>query len=89
MEFEEVNNFIKSNGGERSSLEIESVMGNPYHSLIIHQPVTRKPTLSNFVSRLKQQSSKTRFVEKYKKLSNVSDTDDEIIPDDGTYNVCL
>lgn len=72
---------------------------NPYNSLIrnynqsthqsTHQSITRKPTLANFVNRLKQQSSRTRFVREYKRMASVLDpqqTDSAyFIPDDGNY----
>lgn len=96
MEFEEVNNYInRDRGGNNNNISNTSLdnipafdhaVSNPYNSII--QPIVRKPTLSNFVNRLKQQSSKTRFVEKYKKMSNASDMsdgDDFLMDDNGTF----
>lgn len=92
MEFEEVNNYINrdrdGNNISNTSLDniptFDHIVSNPYNSII--RPIVRKPTLSNFVHRLKQQSSKTRFIEKYKKMSNVSDMsdgDDFLMDDSG------
>ncbi|KAI7889414.1 uncharacterized protein EV154DRAFT_514612 [Mucor mucedo] len=74
MEFEEVNDFLRAGQTEPELF---------YNALVYQQqPVTRKPTLSNFVHRLKQHSSKTRFVSQYKKLSdNLTSDDEELAPD--------
>lgn len=75
MEFEEVNEFIRTGQTEPELF---------YNALVYQAPVTRKPTLSNFVHRLKQHSSKTRFVSQYKKLSdNLTSDDEEFAPDNG------
>lgn len=77
MEFEEVNNFIRTDQGRSQQ---QQTTFEPYHPTI-----TRKPTLSNFVHRLKQHSSKTRFISQYKKMS-VTDSvpsDDDGLSDDG------
>lgn len=89
MEFEEVNNFIRTD--KRVPQTETGEQFSPYNSLY-HQPVARKPTLSNFVHRLKQHSSKTRFVTQYKKLS-VSDSllsgdDCDVIGDNGNV-ICV
>lgn len=77
MEFEEVSHFIRAATQTDNKEQI-----NPYN-----QPISRKPTLSNFVHRLKQHSSKTRFVTQYKKLSVsdslMNDEDGDIIGDNG------
>ncbi|CAO3619533.1 unnamed protein product [Mucor fragilis] len=97
MEFEEVNNYINRGRGGNNNISNTSLdnippfdhaVSNPYNSII--QPIVRKPTLSNFVNRLKQQSSKTRFVEKYKKMSNASDMsdgDDFLIDDNASIRI--
>jgi hypothetical protein len=98
MEFEEVSNYInRDRGGNNiSSTSLDNipsfdhVVSNPYNSII--RPIVRKPTLSNFVHRLKQQSSKTRFIEKYKKMSNASDMsdgDDFLMDDSGMIYIKL
>lgn len=104
MEFEEVSNYIRRNssnnnqGPPRNSFEElqQQRSGNPYHALIPHHShhshVYRKPTLSNFVSRLKEQSSKTRFIRDIQKFKTVdsnlggavnSDSDVLLSEDDG------
>lgn len=99
MEFEEVSNYINRDRGGNNNISntsldnippFDHVVSNPYNSII--QPIVRKPTLSNFVNRLKQQSSKTRFVEKYKKMSNASDMsdgDDFLMDDNGRLYLLL
>lgn len=81
MEFEEVHHFIRT---DKRAAQTES--GELIYTSLYPRPVARKPTLSNFVHRLKQHSSKTRFVSQYKKLS-ISDSrtsdDDEVAGDNG------
>jgi hypothetical protein len=102
MEFDEVNSYIYRDARQpQTSTDYDRQLmihnNNPYNSLIqnhnqsTHQLITRKPTLSNFVNRLKQQSSKTRFVREYKRMAaNVSDQLQQpsdpayLIQDDGT-----
>jgi hypothetical protein len=72
MEFEEVQNLIRKE--TTLSPQHEDHVTNAYESLM-HKPVARKPTFSNFVHRLKQQSSKTRFVRDYQKMANNSSDD--------------
>jgi hypothetical protein len=89
MEFEEVNNYIKTASNRNSFVDADqqATSTNPYSvALLQSHSVTRKPTLSNFVHRLKQQSSKTRFVREYKKKvvsDRVAVSDDDSIDDDG------
>ncbi|OBZ91728.1 hypothetical protein A0J61_00183 [Choanephora cucurbitarum] len=77
MEFEEVHDYINQDKAQQnhstSSLDHLSSLDqvNPYNALF--QPSQRN-TLSGFVHRLRQQSSKTRFVREYKKMASLFDT---------------
>lgn len=80
MEFDEVHTFIKRKSNEEQNAPSLNQIANtsclnPYNTL---QPVlAKRPTFSNFVHRLRQQSTKTRFVRDYKKLANDSLLSDE------------
>ncbi|ORE11514.1 hypothetical protein BCV72DRAFT_324417 [Rhizopus microsporus var. microsporus] len=80
MEFDEVHTFIKRKSNEEQNAPslnqiANTSCSNPYNTL---QPVlAKRPTFSNFVHRLRQQSTKTRFVRDYKKLANDSLLSDE------------
>lgn len=84
MNFEEVQDYVQNEESPQSGYIIEggepAIVTNAYDSLI-HPAIVRKPTFSNFVHRLKQQSSKTRFVRDYKKMTGGSDgiaSDDDL-----------
>ncbi|KAI8332761.1 hypothetical protein BD560DRAFT_415259 [Blakeslea trispora] len=72
MEFREVHDYINQPEQHAGTLE---PLENPYNALF--QPSLRKPTLSGFVHRLRQQSSKTRFVREYKKMASLFDTNQD------------
>ncbi|KAG1170476.1 hypothetical protein G6F70_007693 [Rhizopus microsporus] len=80
MEFDEVHTFIKRKSNEEQNAPSLNQIANtsclnPYNTL---QPVlAKRPTFSNFVHKLRQQSTKTRFVRDYKRLANDSLLSDE------------
>lgn len=81
MEFEEVQNLIREeNSPQHVSAEESNIVNTNAYESLMHKPVARKPTFSNFVHRLKQQSSKTRFVREYQKMA--SGSDDAVNDDD-------
>jgi hypothetical protein len=89
MDFQQVNNYIKeSDDGNDSSLSLDSVQyydsRTPYS---FQESSSLKPTFTNIVTRIRQQSSKTRLVKDYKKLANESDEltrdQDNYITDNG------
>ena len=83
MDFGEVGNHIDNLIERESQVSPVEPISTTYDSLI-HQPVVRKPTFSNFVHRLKQHSSKTRFVREYKKMAHTGS--DGIASDDDMYS---
>jgi pantoate kinase len=98
MEFDEVSSYIYRDARQvPTTLDYDQpilINSNTYDSLIpnrnqsTHQLATRKPTLSNFVNRLKQQSSRTRFAREYKRITSALDQQHShpayLTPDDGT-----
>lgn len=84
MNFEEVQDYVQNEESPQMGYTMDepAIVTNAYDSLI-HPAVVRKPTFSNFVHRLKQQSSKTRFVRDYKKMA--ASGSDGLASDDDFY----
>lgn len=78
MDFQAVIESLDKNREQQAEID-----RNPYNALF-PPTLVRKPTLTNLVQQLKQQSSKTRFVKQYRKLSTSADLETELpIQDNG------
>ncbi|KAI7904531.1 uncharacterized protein BX663DRAFT_550205 [Cokeromyces recurvatus] len=89
MEFDEVNERLNNRKTTVTDSTVNnniSSFSNPFNSILsFQQPVvttTRKPSLSSFVHKLKQQSSKTRFIRDYKRIITDNNEEGSFVKDD-------